>query len=115
MDPEEYKHNDKFDKHSYQKWEQAEHNEETENLYREASLKMLRVLHSALTEANKSQTAYWSVLFAVSHPDCIGHTMSSVAAELGISRASLSSLANRFCEANSLPPSVYMREKSNKK
>lgn len=108
---ENYKYTSKFDQASYRAWEESEYNAESQqNYYREAAQKMLRVLHAALSESNKNEASWWAVAFAISHPYCVGRTMSSVAAELGISRASLSSLATQFCASNGLPPSVYMRE-----
>ena len=48
-------------------------------------------------------------MFALSHPNCVGRSMSDVAAQLRISKATISELATRFCEENNIPPSSYMR------
>lgn len=96
---------------SYKKWEEDKYNdeEELENNYRLAALKMMRVLHSALSAATENEIKMWGVFFAISHPYCIGRSMSDVATELGVSRASISNAAIEFCKANELPPSPYMR------
>lgn len=106
---------------SYQKWEEEQYNTAYDeddnpipaNHYRGAAQKMMRVLHSALATATESEIKMWGVFFAVSHPYCIGRTMSDVASSLQVSRASISNAAMEFCKANSLPPSAYMRS-SNK-
>lgn len=100
------------DQYSYKSWESDTYTESQENYYREASQKMMRVLHAAVAFSNESIANYWGVLFAISHPYVIGETMASVAAENGISRAAISNAANEFCLANNLPPSPYMRSLS---
>lgn len=89
--------------------ELAEIAEQHPNIYRECSLAMLRVLHNAISTATESPTAAWAVMFATSHPLCMGKSMSDVATKLRVPRAAISGLATRFCKENGLPPSSYMR------
>jgi len=109
------------DQLSLKKWEEEQYNNPTDedgnplptNQYREASLKLMKVLHSALATATENDVNMWGVFFALSHPYCIGRTMSDVATEIGVSRASISNAAINFCKANNLPPSIYMRGLNN--
>lgn len=79
------------------------------NIYRECSRALLRVLHNAISAATESPSAAWGVMFAVSHPLCMGKSMSDVATKLRVPRAAISGIATRFCKENGLPPSSYMR------
>jgi hypothetical protein len=83
--------------------------EEQPNVYRECAQAMLRVLHAAIAATSESQVKAWGVMFAVSHPYCMGKSMSEIAAKLKVSRASISNAATEFCKANNLPPSTYMK------
>lgn len=83
--------------------------EEQPNVYRECAQAMLRVLHAAIAASSESQVKAWGVMFAVSHPYCMGKSMSEIAAKLKVSRASISNAATEFCKANNLPPSTYMK------
>jgi hypothetical protein len=83
--------------------------EEQPNIYRECAQAMLRVLHAAIAATSESQVKAWGVMFAVSHPYCMGKSMSEIAAKLKVSRASISNAATEFCKANNLPPSTYMK------
>ena len=83
--------------------------EEQPNVYRECAQAMLRVLHAAIAATSESQVKAWGVMFAVSHPYCMGKSMSEIAAKLKVSRASISNAATEFCKANNLPPSSYMK------
>jgi len=83
--------------------------EEQPNVYRECAQAMLRVLHAAIAATSESQVKAWGVMFAVSHPYCMGKSMSEIAARLKVSRASISNAATEFCKANNLPPSTYMK------
>jgi hypothetical protein len=83
--------------------------EEQPNIYRECAQAMLRVLHAAIAATSESQVKAWGVMFAVSHPYCMGKSMSEIAAKLKVSRASISNAATEFCKANNLPPSSYMK------
>jgi hypothetical protein len=83
--------------------------EEQPNIYRECAKAMLRVLHAAIAATSESQVKAWGVMFAVSHPYCMGKSMSEIAAKLKVSRASISNAATEFCKANNLPPSTYMK------
>jgi hypothetical protein len=86
----------------------AEFAEEMPNLYRECAAKFLRVLHLAVA-AMPDSAEKWGVAFATANPCCMGMSMSEVAKRMGISRATLSFIARRFCEDAGLPPSSYMR------
>jgi hypothetical protein len=83
--------------------------EEQPNIYRDCAQAMLRVLHAAIAATSESQVKAWGVMFAVSHPYCMGKSMSEIAAKLKVSRASISNAATEFCKANNLPPSTYMK------
>lgn len=83
--------------------------EEQPNIYRECAQAMLRVLYAALTASAESKVKTWGVMFAVSHPSCMGKSMSEIAAKLKVSRASISNAATEFCIENNLPPSAYMK------
>ena len=83
--------------------------DEQPNIYRECAQAMLRVLHAAIAATSESQVKAWGVMFAVSHPYCMGKSMSEIAARLKVSRASISNAATEFCKANNLPPSSYMK------
>ena len=79
------------------------------NVYRECARAMLRVLHNAISMSMESPAAAWAVMFATSHPMCMGKSMSEIAAKLKVHRAAISGMATRFCKENGLPPSTYMR------
>ncbi len=79
------------------------------NIYRECARQFLPIMYEALSYSQQSPADRWGVYFALAHPDCMGESMSSVAARIGISKASISNSATRFCHANSLPPSDYMK------
>ena len=89
--------------------ELAEIAEQHPNIYRECSLAMLRVLHNAISTATESPAAAWGVMFATSHPLCMGKSMSDIATKIRVPRAAISGIATRFCRENGLPPSSYMR------
>lgn len=79
------------------------------NIYRECARQFLPIMYEALSYSQQSPADRWGVYFALAHPDCMGESMSSVAARIGVSKASISNSATRFCHANSLPPSEYMK------
>ena len=83
--------------------------EEQPNIYRECAQAMLRVLHAAISASAESKVKAWGVMFAVSHPSCMGKSMSEIAVILKVSRASISNAATEFCIENKLPPSSYMK------
>lgn len=84
------------------------------NVYRECARAMLAVLHNGITIATQSPASAWGVMFATSHPKCYGRSMLSVAEELGVPRASISTVATRFCKENGLPPSTYMKSEESR-
>lgn len=61
-----------------------------------------------ITDAPDSRLAAWQVSFAMGAPNCIGHTMSSKAEELGYTVAAMSKGAVRVCRMLGLPPSPWM-------
>lgn len=85
------------------------------NLYREAALRFLRVIHVALDWAFTSTTPspeLVAVMLATAHPRAAGRSMSDWASQLGVHRALISTLSRRFCKESGLPPSSYMRSES---
>jgi hypothetical protein len=86
----------------------AEFAEEMPNLYRECAAKFLRVLHLAVA-AMPDSAEKWGVAFATANPCCMGTSMSEVAKRIGVSRATLSFIARKFCEDAGIPPSSHMR------
>lgn len=89
---------------------QQEVAENQPNLPRELMEKFLEILHHAIRiQPNSPQK--WGVAFATSNPICVGKSISSIASQLGISRAIVSHEARRFCEQTGLPPSPYMASK----
>jgi hypothetical protein len=83
------------------------------NVYRECALRLLPVLHRAMEWCSTSREQMWASMFALSHPNCVGRSMSDVAGQIKVSKATISELATRFCEENNLPPSQYMRTEEN--
>lgn len=79
------------------------------NVYRECAMAMLNVLHGAISLSVESPAAAWGVMFATSHPACMGRSITDVATALKIPRADISGVATRFCKEHGLPPSIYMR------
>jgi len=100
---------DLHDQNSYEQWQEQEHGEAQTNAYRECAVAMMRVLHAAIASCSESPVKSWGVMFAVSHPYCMGKSMSEIAAKLKVSRASISNAATEFCRQNNLPPSSYMK------
>ena len=82
------------------------------NIYRECARAMLNVLHGAISLSVESPAAAWGVMFATSHPLCMGRSMTDVATQLKVPRATISGIATRFCKEHGLPPSSYMRAES---
>jgi hypothetical protein len=79
------------------------------NIYRECARRMLPIMFEALTYSHQSHPDKWGVYFALGHPDCVETSMSSVASKIGCSKATISNAATRFCYANNIPPSIYMK------
>lgn len=81
--------------------------------YREASLKLVAVVAFALDwmRTPHTEVRYWQAAFALGVPDCVGQTMATKSAELGLkSRAAcLSQGAVKFCQGAGIPPSGYMK------
>lgn len=61
-----------------------------------------------ITEAQNPVIAAWQVSFALGTDNCVGHTMTSKAQELGVGVACLSKGAVRVCRMLGLPPSPWM-------
>jgi hypothetical protein len=83
------------------------------NIYRECARQFLPIMYEALNYARQSPADRWGVYFALGHPDCLGESMASIASRIGISKASISNSATRFCKSNSLPPSDFMKDEEN--
>jgi hypothetical protein len=79
------------------------------HIYRECALAMMRVMHLAVAWTSESQIKAWGVMFAIGHPYCLGQSMSVVASQLRVSRATISNAATEFCKAAQIPPSTYMK------
>ncbi len=79
------------------------------NIYRECARAMLGVMHAAISEAIQSPAHAWGVMFAINHPLCLGRSISDVATQLKVPRATISVVSTDFCKNHSLPPSKYMR------
>ena len=85
------------------------------HVYRECALAMMRVMHLAVAWTSESQIKAWGVMFAIGHPYCMGHSMSIVAQQLRVSRATISNAATEFCKAAKIPPSSYMKSEQAQK
>jgi hypothetical protein len=83
--------------------------ESNSHVYRECALAMMRVMHLAVAWTSESQIKAWGVMFAIGHPYCLGQSMSVVAQQLRVSRATISNAATEFCKAAKIPPSSYMK------
>lgn len=81
-------------------------------VYRACAQRLLPILFGVL-DSMPDCPQKWAWMFAVSHPACQGRSMADVAAQIGVSRAFLSSLARENIEAHQLPPSSYMRTEEN--
>src|SRR5262249_45354071 len=57
-------------------------------------------------------TAYWGCAYALGVSVCEGTSMTEKAEQLGVGRATISKAARTFIEANSLPPSWYMKKET---
>lgn len=63
---------------------------------------------SFVTESANPHLAVWQLSFALGTDNCIGHTMTSKAAELQVTPACLSKGATKLCRMLEVRPSVYM-------
>jgi hypothetical protein len=61
-----------------------------------------------ITDAPSSEIAAWQYSFAIGSDNCIGHTMTSKAQEIGCTTACLSKGATKVCRMLDLPPSPWM-------
>lgn len=61
-----------------------------------------------VTDAPDSRVAAWQFSFALGTDNCVGHTMTSKAQDLGVSTACISKGATKLCRMLNLPPSPYM-------
>lgn len=72
----------------------------------------LRAIHSVIREivyAKNSKLNAQVIAIGSGFPMSENFSMTSVAAEHGISRAAVSKRALKFCDENNLPPSIYMK------
>jgi hypothetical protein len=86
--------------------------EQHPNVYRECSLRMLRVLNVALEWVWTSRgpnPELLAIMSVTGHPRLGGKRQVEWAAKFGVSRALISTLARRFCRESGLPPSAYMK------
>lgn len=65
-----------------------------------------------VTDSTNPAVAAWQLSFALGTDNCVGHTMTSKAQELGVTTACLSKGATRVCRMLELPPSPYMLTKA---
>lgn len=81
------------------------------NTFRECSMLFLQVFFHAVALMPDSPEK-WGVAFATSNPICMGKSMSEIAEKLGVSRATISVIARKFCSELGLPPSTYMKSEN---
>ena len=101
-----------LDARAFQEWQAeslADIAESHSHIYRECARQLIPVLHRAMDWCSASRERMWACMFALSHPDCMGRSMSDVATQIKVSRATISELSTRFCEENKIPPSHYMK------
>lgn len=97
---------------------ESENDEEVEISVAEAKAVMGRLRYflgyamAMVTDAPNVEVAAWQVSFALGTDNCIGHTMTSKAEELGVGVACISKGATKICRALELPPSPYMLPKA---
>lgn len=100
---------------AFQDWQSdslADIAESHSHIYRDCALAMMRVMHLAIAWTTESQVKAWGVMFAIGHPYCMGQSMSMVAQQLRVSRATISNAATEFCKAAQIPPSTYMKSET---
>jgi hypothetical protein len=78
--------------------------------YRHIALRFLWIMNHILSLMPKQSPERWAIMFAIGHPECMGKSMSEVAATLGCSKAYISTVATNFLRNTGLPPSPYMRK-----
>ena len=104
-----------LDAKAFQEW-QAESAqsiaESHSHIYRECALAMMRTMHLAVAWTSESEVKAWGVMFALGHPYCLGQSMSVIAQQLRVSRATISNAATEFCKAAQIPPSSYMKSET---
>ena len=103
------------DARAFQEWQAdsvAEIAESHSHVYRECALAMMRVMHLAVAWTSGSEVKAWGVMFAIGHPYCLGQSMSVIAQQLRVSRATISNAATEFCKAAQIPPSTYMKSEA---
>jgi len=83
--------------------------ESPSHVYRECAIRLMGVMNMAMEWCSTSREKMWGCMFALDHPNCLGRSMSDIANQIKVSRATISELATRFCEENNLPPSSYMK------
>jgi len=78
------------------------------NLYREAALRFMSLLHYVINRMPDS-VEKWGIAFATASPICNGLSMTVIAKRLGVSRAAISHEARKCCSSCGLPASSYMK------
>lgn len=66
-----------------------------------------------LVRKNKSDPLVWGLLFAIGSKHLEGRSMSSVAKEIGVTKAAISKHARHFVKGLALPTSPYMMSEQN--
>jgi hypothetical protein len=93
---------------------------ENPNPIHEARLRAVEMINRFASELEQDirhcplafQRKFWGIAYGLGLGPCAGVNMYERARQLGCSRAALSHHANRFCLANDLMPSLYMRSPS---
>ena len=104
-----------LDARAFQEWQAeslADIAESHSHIYRDCALAMMRVMHLAVAWTSESEVKAWGVMFAIGHPYCLGQSMSLIAQQLRVSRATISNAATEFCKAAQIPPSSYMKSEA---
>jgi hypothetical protein len=87
--------------------------DEIEELLREERRRAILFV-SALIDELPDCPEKWKAAFALGTTNCLGRSMSEVAAKLGVTRAIISYGAKDICTRFNLPPSPYMRNDRDK-
>jgi len=66
-------------------------------------------------DAPDCQIALWQTSFALGTDNCIGHTMSSKAQEIGVTTACISKGATKVCRMLNIPPSPWMLDEHSRR
>jgi hypothetical protein len=105
------------DKQAFEAWQASQASDIADSpshVYRECALAMMRVMHLAVAYAIESPEKAWGVMFAIDHAYCAGKSISEVATQLGVHRATISNAATQFCKQAKIPPSGYMKSEESR-